>query len=96
MGATGAGHCWAATACRALGEALHVGHEEDLFLAGLLQDVAILAIAKTSSDFYASLSPEATHSRWSRTRSRSLEKTMQPLAQCSSNPGTCLNGWRIA
>lgn len=52
----------AATACRALGEALHVGHEEDLFLAGLLQDVAVLAIAKTSSDFYASLSPEATHS----------------------------------
>jgi len=51
----------AATACRALGESLHLGHEEDLFLAGLLQDVGILAIARTAGNFYAGLSPEATH-----------------------------------
>lgn len=51
----------AATACRALGESLHLGQEEDLFLAGLLQDVAILAIAKTTIDFYAGLPQEATH-----------------------------------
>ena len=51
----------AATACRVLGESLRVGQEEDLFLAGLLQDVAILAIARTSVDFYAALAPDASH-----------------------------------
>lgn len=52
----------AATACRALGESLHLGQEEDLFLAGLLQDVAILAIARTAVDFYAEVPAESTHS----------------------------------
>lgn len=52
----------AATAARAIGETLHLGQEEDLFLAGLLQDMAILAIARTSVDFYAELPQDAPHS----------------------------------
>jgi diguanylate cyclase (GGDEF)-like protein len=64
----------AATACRALGESLRVGQEEDLFLAGLLQDVAILAIARTSTDFYAELSPEATHAALVAHEKKSLGK----------------------
>src|SRR5215468_3003346 len=43
----------AATAARAFGETLRLGGEEDLFLAGLLQDVAVLAIDRSVKDFYA-------------------------------------------
>ena len=51
----------AATASRACGEVCRVGHEEELFLAGLLQDVAILAIDRASATFYDKLSPDASH-----------------------------------
>jgi diguanylate cyclase (GGDEF)-like protein len=51
----------AATASRAFGETLKVGHEEELFLAGLLQDVAVLAIDRSARDFYAKLPPDFSH-----------------------------------
>jgi diguanylate cyclase (GGDEF)-like protein len=52
----------AATASRAFGETLKVGNEEELFLAGLLQDVAILAIDRSARDFYVKLPPDFSHS----------------------------------
>jgi diguanylate cyclase (GGDEF)-like protein len=51
----------AATASRAFGESCRVGAEEELFLSGLLQDVAILAIDRSSRDFYDKLPPDASH-----------------------------------
>ena len=51
----------AATASRAFGESCRVGSEEELFLSGLLQDVAILAIDRSSRDFYDKLPPDSTH-----------------------------------
>jgi diguanylate cyclase (GGDEF)-like protein len=51
----------AATASRAFGETLKVGNEEELFLAGLLQDVAVLAIDRSARDFYVKLPPDFSH-----------------------------------
>lgn len=51
----------AATASRAFGEIVCKGKDEDIFLAGLLQDVAILAIDRSVSEFYANLPKDATH-----------------------------------
>ncbi len=51
----------AATAGRAFGEILKVGHEEELFLAGLLQDVAVLAIDRSARDFYVKLPADFSH-----------------------------------
>lgn len=51
----------AATASRAFGELVCKGQDEDIFLAGLLQDVAILAIDRSVSDFYQKLPTGATH-----------------------------------
>jgi len=52
----------AATASRAFGEVSRVGHDEELFLCGLLQDVAILAIDRAIPTFYDKLPPDAAHS----------------------------------
>lgn len=54
----------AATAARAFGEAGKVGHAEDIFLAGLLQDIAVLALDRISRDFYSKLPQPATHADW--------------------------------
>ena len=54
----------AATAARAFGEAAKVGHVEDIFLAGLLQDMAVLALDRASRDFYSKLKQPATHADW--------------------------------
>lgn len=43
----------AAIACRVLGERLNLGSKEDFFLAGLLQDIGILALEKTMPELYA-------------------------------------------
>lgn len=51
----------AATASRAFGELVCKGQDEDIFLAGLLQDVAILAIDRSVGDFYANLAKGASH-----------------------------------
>jgi diguanylate cyclase (GGDEF)-like protein len=53
-----------ATAARAFGEAARTGHAEDIFLAGLLQDMAVLALDRASRDFYAKLKPPASHADW--------------------------------
>lgn len=54
----------AATAARAFGESGKVGHAEDIFLAGLLQDIAVLALDRVSRDFYIKLPQPATHADW--------------------------------
>jgi len=51
----------AATASRAFAERVCKGRDEDAFLTGLLQDVAILAIDRTAADFYEHLPQGATH-----------------------------------
>lgn len=53
----------AATASRAFAERVCKGRDEDAFLSGLLQDVAILAIDRTSADFYGQLPQGATHAQ---------------------------------
>jgi diguanylate cyclase (GGDEF)-like protein len=51
----------AATASRACAEVCRLGGEEELFLSGLLQDVAILAIDRASATFYDHLPPDSSH-----------------------------------
>lgn len=51
----------AATASRAFAERVCKGRDEDAFLTGLLQDVAILAIDRTSPEFYGQLPQGAAH-----------------------------------
>lgn len=46
---------------RCLGEALELTNGEELFLAGLLQDIGVLAIERVQPGFYAGLSPTARH-----------------------------------
>ncbi|HEX7013107.1 MAG TPA: HDOD domain-containing protein [Steroidobacteraceae bacterium] len=54
----------AATAARAFAESARIGHAEDIFLAGLLQDMAVLGLDRASRDFYADLHQPATHADW--------------------------------
>lgn len=54
----------AATAARAFGEVSKSGREEDIFLAGLLQDMAVLALDRVARDFYSKLSQPSTHADW--------------------------------
>jgi len=54
----------AATAARAFGELGKVGHAEDIFLAGLLQDISVLALDRVSRDFYSKLPQPSTHADW--------------------------------
>ena len=51
----------AATGSRAFAEQACKGQDEDAFLVGLLQDVAILAIDRCSEGFYTDLPSQATH-----------------------------------
>src|SRR6188508_2993926 len=53
-----------ATAARAFGESIKVGHAEDIFLAALLQDMAVLALDRASRDFYAKLPQPSSHADW--------------------------------
>lgn len=54
----------AATAARAFGEIGQLGHTEELFLAGLLQDIGVLAIDRAARDFYDKLPQNSGHSVW--------------------------------
>jgi len=45
----------AATACRAIGSRLNAASKDDLFLAGLLQDVGMLALDKIAPEIYTQL-----------------------------------------
>lgn len=51
----------AATAARAFSEATKSGHPEDVFLAGILQDIAVLALDRVTRDFYSKMKQPATH-----------------------------------
>jgi diguanylate cyclase (GGDEF)-like protein len=50
-----------ASAARTFGARCGARSAEDIFLAALLQDIAVLAIDRVQSDFYKALPPEATH-----------------------------------
>lgn len=54
----------AATAARAFAESTKAAHAEDIFLGGLLQDIAVLALDRASRDFYSKLQQPATHADW--------------------------------
>jgi diguanylate cyclase (GGDEF)-like protein len=54
----------AATAARTFSESIKVGHAEDIFLAALLQDMAVLALDRASRDFYAKLQQPSSHADW--------------------------------
>ncbi len=51
-----------ATGSRAFAEQVCKGQDEEVFLIGLLQDVAVLAIDRCAEGFYADLPPQASHS----------------------------------
>lgn len=53
-----------ATAARAFCESAKFPHPEDVFLAALLQDIAVLALDRVSRDFYSALQQPATHADW--------------------------------
>ena len=50
-----------ASAARAFAEQQHIAAAEDVFLAGLLQDLAILAVDRVMPDFYAALPKTCSH-----------------------------------
>lgn len=52
-----------ASAARSFAEASHVGNVEDIFLAALLQDIAVLAIDRVQPDFYGALPKHASHAQ---------------------------------
>jgi diguanylate cyclase (GGDEF)-like protein len=54
----------AAIAARAFSESAKIGHTEDIFLAALLEDMAVLALDRVSRDFYSHLKQPATHADW--------------------------------
>lgn len=54
----------AATAGRAFGEAVKLAQPEDILLAGLLQDMAVLAVDRIARDFYSKLPQAASHTDW--------------------------------
>jgi diguanylate cyclase (GGDEF)-like protein len=54
----------AATSARAFCESAKFTHAEDVFLAALLQDMAVLALDRVSRDFYSKLAQPATHAHW--------------------------------
>ena len=64
----------AATAGRAFGELGKVGHAEDIFLAGLLQDISVLALDRVSRDFYSKLPQPSTHGDWVAYETKELGK----------------------
>jgi diguanylate cyclase (GGDEF)-like protein len=64
----------AATAGRAFCEAAKMPHPEDVFLAALLQDIAVLAIDRASRDFYSNLPAASTHADWTEYETQKLGK----------------------
>jgi len=52
-----------ASAARSFAEVAHCGNVEDIFLAALLQDIAILAVDRVQPDFYNTLPKNATHAK---------------------------------
>jgi diguanylate cyclase (GGDEF)-like protein len=78
-----------ATASRAFGEVSRAGHDEELFLCGLLQDVAILAIDRSAATFYDKLPPDAAHATL-------IEYERQQLGKDHAAYGAMLlKGWNL-
>lgn len=64
----------AATTARAFAETAKTTATEDIFLAGLLQDIGILAVDRASRDFYGNLQQPATHADWIAYETKQLGK----------------------
>jgi diguanylate cyclase (GGDEF)-like protein len=54
----------AALTSRCIGEELGTEHAEELFLAGLLQDIGVVALDRAKPGFYAELAKDATHAQF--------------------------------
>lgn len=78
-----------ATASRAFGETMKVGQEEELFLAGLLQDVAVLAIDRCAKDFYVKLPPDFSHGALIEYEKQHLSKDHATIG------GALLKSWNL-
>ena len=86
--------CWrrallGAIASRTLGEVVGIKRSEDLFLAGLMQDIAMLALDRTKADFYAALPSDATH------RELCVHEMAQLGVDHATVGGMLLNHWRL-
>ena len=79
----------AATAARAFSELAKLGQAEDIFLAGLLQDIGVLALDRASRDFYAKLAQGATHADWMAYEVQQLGKDH------ASYSALLLKGWNL-
>jgi diguanylate cyclase (GGDEF)-like protein len=69
--------CWrrallGAIASRTVGDIAGLNRAEDLFLAGLMQDIAMLALDRTKADFYNDLAVDAAHDEICRYESERL------------------------
>lgn len=64
----------AATASRAFAESIKAPHAEDIFLAGLLQDIGVLAIDRAARDFYSKLPQGSAHADWIAYETKELGK----------------------
>ena len=53
-----------ACAARAFGASKNLSAVDDIFLAALLQDIAVIAIDRVEPDFYAKLPANATHAEF--------------------------------
>lgn len=69
-----------ATAARAFCEAAKMNQPEDVFLAALLQDMAVLALDRASRDFYSKLPLAATHADWVAYEQKELGKDHAPYS----------------
>ena len=73
----------AATGARAFAESIKAPHAEDIFLAGLLQDIGVLAIDRASRDFYSQARAAGDARRLDRLRNRNTwARIMRPIPQC--------------
>ena len=86
--------CWrrallSAVAARTLGEQIGIQRSEDLFLAGLLQDLAMLALDRTHAGFYGDVPAEATHEEFCQHEVKRLGVDHAEVG------GWLLNEWRL-
>jgi diguanylate cyclase (GGDEF)-like protein len=68
----------AATSARAFCEAAKLSQPEDVFLAALLEDMAVLALDRASRDFYSKMTQPATHADWIAYEQKELGKDHAP------------------
>jgi diguanylate cyclase (GGDEF)-like protein len=78
-----------ATAARAFAEAVKGIQPEDVFLAGLLQDMAVLALDRATRDFYSKMAQPASHADWIAYETQEIGKDH------ASYSGMLLRAWNL-